>query len=589
MSLVPLRAIPVVLALVGASAALTFIEFSGGDHQPLGADAAAAATADRPTVAFVQPKSGARVVGAIKVIARVSKAPAISRVEFRVDGKLRWTDRRRPYVMNGDRGRLATSSLPAGRHRLTITAVARNGSRRSADRRITVGRRGGRAAAPPATAGGLASSLRLIQATGNTLTIGWNAVAGATEYGVVIDGRRIAATTGTSYTITGLSCGIRHRVLVDSVSAAGVRSAKAVLDTATAACPPPSVFLSPSGNDGGPCSAGAPCATLARGYQASSPGQVVQLAAGAYPGGRIDPDAPKTAADSRVVLAPAPNAAVTVSGELFIDAQHIELRDMALPEGWQTLARAADVVVRNADSRHFFMDASQGVSIIGGRVGPGVDYHPIIQSGSTTPPRNILIDGVWFHDWTVSNSAVHTECLQIGAGDGITIRNSRFTNCHATGNVHVSHWGPSPRTRNVTIENNFFSDAVDGYYSLQANAVENLLIRNNTSTQAMAVFPYAGISSVRVIANLAPMAAWACTSGVQYRSNVSFGPGAGRCHSSDAVVGNPGFVNEGALDLHVGSGSPALNRGSAAEGSEADIDGEPRPLSGGPDAGADER
>ena len=41
-------------------------------------------------------------------------------------------------------------------------------------------------------------------------------------------------------------------------------------------------------------------------------------------------------------------------------------------------------------------------------------------------PTNILIDGVYFHDIVRTNPAAHTECLQIMAGNGIVIRNSRF-------------------------------------------------------------------------------------------------------------------------------------------------------------------
>ncbi len=105
----------------------------------------------------------------------------------------------------------------------------------------------------------------------------------------------------------------------------------------------------------------------------------MQLAAGSYPGGQITFDNSKTGAAGQVVLSPAPGASVTVAGELLIGAQHLELRDMALANGWQTDANAADVVMRNLDSKHFFVNSSQQISIIGGRVGPGQ---------STTTPRS---------------------------------------------------------------------------------------------------------------------------------------------------------------------------------------------------------
>ncbi len=256
----------------------------------------------------------------------------------------------------------------------------------------------------------------------------------------------------------------------------------------------------------------APISSAAR--VVAAPGAVVQLAGGSYPGGTIGYDPAKAGAGGRVVAVRAPGQAVTIADGLRIDAQHLGLRDMALAGGWQTEAGAVDVVMRNLDSRHLFINSSQQVSVIGGRVGPGQDYHPQIQSSTTTPPRDILVDGVTFHDWSASNSSVHTECLQIGSGDRITVRNSRFINCHATGNMHITHYGDAPRTRNVTIENNFFSSTVNGFYALQAYAVSNLLIRNNSATQGILVMPFPGDSvganNVRLVANLAPMASYEC-------------------------------------------------------------------------------
>ena len=239
--------------------------------------------------------------------------------------------------------------------------------------------------------------------------------------------------------------------------------------------------------------------------------------------------------------------------------------------------------------------------MIGGRVGPSapVNYHPQIAASTATPPRNILIDGVTFHDWRIAVAGQHTECLQIGGGDGITVRNSRFINCEATGNLHITHYGPpSPRTRNVTIENNFFSSTIGGFYSINAYAVENLLIRNNSALQSILVQPFPGDSvaanNVRLVANVAPAAAWECVPGVTYRSNVWFwgtaGQQAAKCSSSDTALtgtSNPGFVNPGALDLHLTASSPALGRGSASESAATDFDGEARPDTA--DAGADER
>ncbi len=82
--------------------------------------------------------------------------------------------------------------------------------------------------------------------------------------------------------------------------------------------------------------------------------------------------------------------------------------------------------------------------VLGGSVGPGVDYHPIIGADGAVPPRNILIDGVLFHDWRPQQvTSVHTECLQIGAGDGIVIRGT--DSCDAMSWACTSATGGSSR------------------------------------------------------------------------------------------------------------------------------------------------
>ena len=591
----PLRAIAATLAAACAIIAVALVGTSSDSPVPAVGEASAASA--RPTIAFTRPAPSATVSGAIPVVVRVSKKPAISRVEFRVDGKLRWTERTRPYVMYGDAGRLRTTSLKSGRHVLKATAVAVNGSRRTATRTVKVVRGGGGGTGgpgqptpvPPLSPSAL--GLRVASSTATSITLAWNAVQGATAYGVYVNGVKRTDATGTGYTIANLSCGIAYQVQVDVVSG-GTRTAKVALRASTQPCEPASFFLSPGGNDGNPCSAAAPCRSLDRGYKVARPGQVVELAAGSYPGGSITNDPSKNGATSRVVLRGAANAAVSIGDELFIRAQHVEIRDLAAPQGWQTDQNAADVVIRNVDSRHLFILSSQGVQVIGGSIGPGVDYHPIIGAATSTPPRDILIEGVRFHDWTRSNSTVHTECLQIGAGDGITLRGNTFTNCQATGNLHVSSFGPAPQTRNVTIENNFFSTTVGGFYSIQVYGYAGTLIRNNSATQSFLIMPAGG--DVRMIGNLAPYASYECVSGVQYRNNVWFASGnatPAKCGATDFGVrtSNPGFVDPGSLDLHITAASPANGRGSPTEGAATDIDGEARDANNAPDAGADER
>ncbi len=69
------------------------------------------------------------------------KLPAsqISKVEFIIDGKVRWVEQNPPYTYGDDSNWLVTSWLSPGRHRFTVRAKTRDGrciSRASrADRR----------------------------------------------------------------------------------------------------------------------------------------------------------------------------------------------------------------------------------------------------------------------------------------------------------------------------------------------------------------------------------------------------------------------------------------------------------------------
>jgi len=57
---------------------------------------------------------------------RVIASAPVRRVEFWIDGRLRWTDRRRPFSFEGTHG-LATTMLPNGPHRVLVRALTADG------------------------------------------------------------------------------------------------------------------------------------------------------------------------------------------------------------------------------------------------------------------------------------------------------------------------------------------------------------------------------------------------------------------------------------------------------------------------------
>ncbi|MGW2592758.1 extracellular catalytic domain type 1 short-chain-length polyhydroxyalkanoate depolymerase [Streptomyces sp. NPDC001515] len=76
--------------------------------------------------------------------------------------------------------------------------------------------------------------------TETTVSLSWNAVAGAASYAVYRDGAKVASPTATTYTDTGLTAGTAYRYTVaalDSAGAAGTRSAQTTATTTGGAAP----------------------------------------------------------------------------------------------------------------------------------------------------------------------------------------------------------------------------------------------------------------------------------------------------------------------------------------------------------------
>ncbi|HEY3184061.1 MAG TPA: choice-of-anchor Q domain-containing protein [Gaiellaceae bacterium] len=369
--------------------------------------------------------------------------------------------------------------------------------------------------------------------------------------------------------------------------AAAAVAASMVSAWAGAAAPPAPLYLAPGASDTSRCTRSAPCASFDRAYHVARPGQQVLLAAGTYPRQDISADASKRS-PADVVFLPAPGAKVVVA-DLNVKAQHLEIRGVRINEFWTTDVSVVDVTFRNVVAPGFIISSSRNVRVLGGSYGPSVDDKPQVAAWpDDIEPRDILIDGVSFHDMTRSDGAVHTECLQFGAGNGLVVRNSRFRHCDIM-NIHFGHWGSTPDPRNIVVENNFFSTSTDAagnetYYSLMLRgAWSNSLIRNNSATQPMIVNVYGGGGkNIRMVGNVAP--ADKCDSRVTYSHNVWLGR---KCGPTDKSVSSLGFVDASKLDLHLRPGSPAVGAGDPKNFPARDIDGQRRPA-GLPEAGADE-
>jgi len=250
----------------------------------------------------------------------------------------------------------------------------------------------------------------------------------------------------------------------------------------------------------------------------------VLIGAGSYPAQFIKPDTTKASASADVVFQPSSGqvslASVAVSGS------HVALRSMQTK--WAVTPGADSVTMWNivADGKISITGASN-VSVIGGQVYSPVKVSsdPVIASYAGKAPTNILIDGVKFHDWIdVVPGKNHIECLQVGAGVNLTIRNSDFKNCD-THDIFIRSWGtvnnsPSPLT-NVVIQNNTMAPT-NGYYAMQimddlwTASPTSFTVSGNTALQSYVVRVTHGTAQVRYN-NLPVMSAYACQAYGQYQ------------------------------------------------------------------------
>ncbi len=88
------------------------------------------------------PKRGATVSGRVRWSAKTTGL-SVKRVDFLVDGKRRWADRRAPYVFTGKGGGWNSRVVSNGRHRLTVRVVLRNGKTVTRTRAFVVRNRRG--------------------------------------------------------------------------------------------------------------------------------------------------------------------------------------------------------------------------------------------------------------------------------------------------------------------------------------------------------------------------------------------------------------------------------------------------------------
>jgi hypothetical protein len=296
----------------------------------------------------------------------------------------------------------------------------------------------------------------------------------------------------------------------------------------------PGLFVAPDGEKGGSCTEADPCDSLGRAVELAQPGDLVELAAGRYGLQVLSAAAGPQSGDGVIAVRPAPGARVRLgelrcgrwNGDLGPDA--VDVADISVRS--VVVQRCDRFTLRRVTIKGgIFVNGSSNFSMLGGSVGPGVDYHPdvaaVYESDPPIVPRNVLFDGVHFHDWTLKTPGVHIECLQVSDVHGFTLRDSRFSNCD-TFDVHVDGTVAGP-VKDVVIEGNDFGRTGDhtngktpAYYGLSVRDGEDVYIGRNRAEQAFALpAPEEAISDWVLESNQAPLEPWQCDARMRYEQN----------------------------------------------------------------------
>jgi hypothetical protein len=313
--------------------------------------------------------------------------------------------------------------------------------------------------------------------------------------------------------------------------------------------PAPSAFVAPGGDDSGGCDRGHPCSTFDRAYQAAQPGDVVEVAAGSYPEQILPYDATRIS-DRDVTFRPAPGAAVKLAGLTFghwtddRGAAHVQVRDMDVGE--IMARRAEDLTFRNLTMRSFWVEGGRDLRFLGGSVGGIKGANPWLgtwrgNDGSTQTPKDVVIEGVDFHDVRMQKASDHIECLHVNDVDGLVVRNNRFHDCDTFDMLVM--YGYNEELRDILVEGNDFASTGNSfggpsYFGLSLRFGHNVTVRHNTSPAPWAG-PDAGggaITGAWTVEHNTFPGLQSCPGGITFRGNTWTGKHAEACGPTDRVA-----------------------------------------------------
>jgi hypothetical protein len=193
-------------------------------------------------------------------------------------------------------------------------------------------------------------------------------------------------------------------------------------------------YITTSGSDSAACTQAAPCKTFSGVYAKSTSGDVVEVAAGTYPAqGTIN--APMADGGTKTITFHGATGAKV--RQLISGASNITFDGLDLDAGGVKTAGAV-----------FETNGAHDVTFKNGRIGNVVDEKGALLGGQVSAASlNVVIDNVEFHDVSIVDQTVHSECIYSQA-PGLTVKNSRFGGvCGSTGAIFLTRgdwWGQQP-------------------------------------------------------------------------------------------------------------------------------------------------
>ena len=193
-----------------------------------------------------------------------------------------------------------------------------------------------------------------------------------------------------------------------------------------------------------------------------------------------------------------------------------------------------------------------------------------INNGATvTISKSVIRDNV---------SSTEGGAIYVNLGS-LSIENSIFADNQGTnGGVIRTNSGPTVSIINSTFADNQATNGGIMYIcTTGSTTIRNSVFWNNTATTGNVIYKACGSGNIGTISHTD------ISSSEIY--NATFTDGGGNMDPAQ----NPLFVNAGADNYHIQSGSPVVDQASATYAPADDIDGESRPLGSADDMGADEK